>query len=292
MRFVFSKRKLRQNATDNSQISALTDTLKTQAALSLKRICEIEDSLLEMKKTHPDIFQDKNSCTEQINSFTTDELNAIIQNREKCADELKALEMRIVSLEKRYSHLLLELDAINLSLDNLNIRISEVESKVGLYNMAMSILDKSFAILRDEFAPKLCAEAFGILSSVSDGDCTGLVSNEHFEASVKINNEYKDVKFLSDGTQSLVYLAIRIAMCRYLSPNDAVPIFFDDVLSGFDDERCLKMMNLLGELSSERQIFLCSCRGREAIIPKNSNNASLISIRKDDTNGQCRNLTC
>jgi len=277
----------RRSDKKSSRNLKLEHTISEQIELSSRRIDDIKASVSELEASYPDILQNKNSNSVQTNFFTTDELNDIITRREKCAAELKALEMRAETLAKRYSQLSFELDACEFSVSNLNIRISEVTSKLELYRTAMLILDTSFSVLRDEFAPKLCTDAFEILSSITDGNCTALVSNEHFEASVKINNEYKDVRFLSDGTQALVYLAIRIAVSGYLSPGDDVPVFFDDVLSGFDDERCQKMMNALGDLSHSRQIFLCTCRSREAKIPPDSKNASLVSIRKDDTNGQC-----
>ncbi len=270
-----------------NQNNTLRQTLEHQKEVSLKRIEDIKTAISRFEKSNPNISLSENLNYKETNSFTTDELNDIILRREKCADELKAVKMRTESLSKRYSELSAELDAHRSSIENLNLRISEVNSKLELYRMALSILDSAFSTLRDEFAPRLCADAFELLSSISQNSVTALVSNEKFEASVKINNEFKNVKSLSDGTQALVYLALRIAVCQYLSSGDAVPVFFDDVLSGFDDKRCLKMLNALGDLSHTRQIFLCTCRSREAEIPKNSKNASLIHIRKDDTNGQC-----
>ncbi len=282
-----SQLRRKRSDKDKSQKHTLENTIIEQIELSKKRICDIKTSVSELEMSQSDIFQNKNLHSNQTNSFTTDEINDIIQKKEKCADELKAITMRTESLAKRYCGLLTELDECECEIKSLNIRISEVNSKLELYRTAMTILDTSFSVLRDEFAPKLCSDAFELLSSISQGDFAGLVSNEHFEASVKINNEYKDVRSLSGGTQALVYLAIRIAVCRYLSPYDEVPVFFDDVLSDFDDERCQRMMNALGDISHTRQIFLCTCRSREAKIPENSKNSSLIVIRKDDTNGQC-----
>ena len=67
---------------------------------------------------------------------------------------------------------------------------------------------------------------------------------------------------LSKGTADQLYLAVRLAVCRLCLP-EKPPIFLDDALSAFDDERLSLALELLWELSGERQVLLFTCQKRE-----------------------------
>ncbi len=264
--------------------TALKSAIERQIEISQNRLEDISASVTRFNSEHPDITENKIE-TEQTNSFTTDELNGIILRREKCSDELKAINIRLSSLTERLADLYQMAQAYQSSIRNIEEKIGEVNERLEIYHTAMLILDTAFAKTRDEFAPRLCRDALSLLSRVSPDSCQDLITNEKFETSVRIDNEYKDVAYLSKGTQALVYLALRMAVSSRLSKKEPTPVFFDDVLATFDDERCTKMMNALREFSSYGQVFLCTCRSRETNIPETSGNVSLISLRKDDNNG-------
>ena len=63
-----------------------------------------------------------------------------------------------------------------------------------------------------------------------------MVANDKFEASININGEFKNVKNFSRSTRDLADLALRIAICDSLSGDYSLPLFFDDILSSFDDK--------------------------------------------------------
>lgn len=282
---IFQSKTRPQSKEETHQLCAVRSALERQIELSQHRIDDIKAAISGFEASNPDIILHKTLNDEQINSFTKDELNGIIDRKERCTHELKALQSRCASLKGRHADLSLRADALRFSIDNLNKKICEVNSRLEVYRTALSILESAFCAMRDEFAPRLCADAFEMLSCVSGNEFGALVANESFEASVKINSEYKDVKSLSGGTKALIYLALRMAVCDYLSPGESVPVFLDDVLSAFDDDRCTRMMNALAAMSYAKQIFLCTCRGREAFVPDGCGNASIINIGKDDNNG-------
>ena len=68
-------------------------------------------------------------------------------------------------------------------------------------------------------------------------------------------------KSLSAGTYDLMYLAVRLAVCKMALPgSDPCPIILDDPLVNFDPEREKQAIKLLKELAKERQIILFTCR--------------------------------
>ena len=73
--------------------------------------------------------------------------------------------------------------------------------------------------------------------------------------------------YLSRGTADQLYLAVRLAVCQLCLPQKP-PVFLDDALASFDDERLARALELLLELAREQQILLFTCQGRESRLLK------------------------
>ena len=60
---------------------------------------------------------------------------------------------------------------------------------------------------------------------------------------------------------------MRLAICLLaLSEEESCPIILDDALLGFDDKRAKAALELLRELSKDRQIILFTCQSREKML--------------------------
>ena len=66
-------------------------------------------------------------------------------------------------------------------------------------------------------------------------------------------------------------------MCRLCLP-EKPPIFLDDALSAFDDERLVLALELLWELSGEQQTLLFTCQKREGEALANTPGAVKIEL--------------
>lgn len=70
--------------------------------------------------------------------------------------------------------------------------------------------------------------------------------------------------FLSSGARALIYLAVRLAMIRFFSRREKVPLILDDSLTDFDDQRFEEVMRLLGGLFARaHQIVLLTCHEQQ-----------------------------
>jgi uncharacterized protein YhaN len=66
-----------------------------------------------------------------------------------------------------------------------------------------------------------------------------------------------DLAGMSDGTCDQLYLALRLASLEhYLTDKEPLPLIVDDILVGFDDDRCRLALEVLGELSRQTQVLL------------------------------------
>jgi uncharacterized protein YhaN len=65
------------------------------------------------------------------------------------------------------------------------------------------------------------------------------------------------VELLSEGTGEQIYLLLRVAMAQYLATSgETAPLLLDEVTVQADAERKLRLLEVLHELSAERQIVL------------------------------------
>lgn len=81
------------------------------------------------------------------------------------------------------------------------------------------------------------------------------------DLSIRVGSDGGELRFarlLSHGTAEQIYLLLRIAMLDHLAAasGETCPILLDDVTAHCDDERTIAIMNLLHEISSERQVIV------------------------------------
>ncbi|MFN2268556.1 MAG: ATP-binding protein, partial [Desulfonatronovibrio sp.] len=73
---------------------------------------------------------------------------------------------------------------------------------------------------------------------------------------VRKNDTALQVQDLSDGSRDQLFLALRLGgIYRYLQENPPFPFMVDDILVHFDDERSIKTLSVLTELSRETQVL-------------------------------------
>jgi uncharacterized protein YhaN len=72
----------------------------------------------------------------------------------------------------------------------------------------------------------------------------------------------KDVTELSTATREQLYLALRIAYIQLdlAQADPALPVFMDDILVNFDDERAALTIGAIGRLAEQRQTVFFTCR--------------------------------
>lgn len=158
-------------------------------------------------------------------------------------DDPLALEAQAGQLEEQLSQRALQYDALVL---------------------ALTALETANNTLRQRFSPALNQAAGEIFARLTGQRYRQLSLSRDFSAQTGPADGMmaRSALYLSAGTISQLYLAVRLAMCRLMLPG--VPILLDDALADFDDSRMAMAMDCLKELGKERQVLLFSCHGREA----------------------------
>ena len=160
----------------------------------------------------------------------------------------------------------------------------EQEKLTKEYNalvLALDTLKDAGEEISHRITPRLSTRTAEIFSKLTAARYDSILLDRELKAAVRPEGDSvpRDTAFLSTGTVDQLYLAVRLAICELALPEDkACPIILDDALVNFDDERCVKALELLRELSSERQIVLFTCHRREAALMRGSSNVRVIEI--------------
>ena len=130
--------------------------------------------------------------------------------------------------------------------------------------LASEVLTQANTRLQERFSPglnKLTGEYMGRLTG---GRYRAVSLSRELEGSLQTGADLlpRSALYLSRGTVDQLYFALRLAVCRLCLP-ERPPIFLDDALAAFDDERAALALELLLELAREQQIILFTCHGRE-----------------------------
>lgn len=148
-------------------------------------------------------------------------------------------------------------------LDTINRRIARLEDTYHALEMAQEALYQACSSLQRRFAPMISKHTQELFGRLTDGRYSRLTMAEDLTLRVGAEDEVTThtAQERSDGTMDQLYLALRLAVARELTPN--APLVLDDALVRFDDDRLKKAMEILKEEAAEKQVVVFTCQGRE-----------------------------
>lgn len=115
-----------------------------------------------------------------------------------------------------------------------------------------------------DIAPRLSAAVSDRLARVTDGRYTEVtVDPADLDVHVRATGgRWRRAALLSHGTAEQVYLLLRVAMAEHIiTTAEPAPLLLDDVTVQADDDRTGAFLDLLIELSTDRQVVLFSQEG-------------------------------
>ena len=148
-------------------------------------------------------------------------------------------------------------------LEQVNDRLRRLSDTYAALELAQSTLAAATAELQRRFAPRIAAEAQELLHRMTDGRYDRLTISQDLSLSAGTQGDVvlREAQRRSEGTVDQIYLALRLAVSKELTPN--APFVLDDALVRFDDVRHAAAMQILKEEAENRQILLFTCQSRE-----------------------------
>lgn len=145
-------------------------------------------------------------------------------------------------------------------------QLSALREEYDAIALAMEALEQTNTTLQNRFSPALGARAAEIFSAITAGRYDRVLLSRDFSLSAEPAGDPvgRSIRLLSQGAADQLYLAVRLAICDMVLPEEKrVPLILDDALVSFDDDRLHAALDYLLVESEKRQILLFSCQKRE-----------------------------
>lgn len=153
--------------------------------------------------------------------------------------------------------------------EELERRLARCQLEHAALELASEVLTQANVRLGERFSPKLNQITSHYMSRLTGGRYIGVSLSRELEGEVQSSSDAlsRSARYLSRGAADQLYFALRLSVCQLCLPQKP-PVFLDDALASFDDERLARALELLLELAREQQILLFTCQGRESRLLK------------------------
>ncbi len=263
--------KLRKDRRDRQELEELQDLLEEEHNQA-RQHQELQEALAQREQARK-YFEAVESAQPQGAPTRSPEA-------ESCREALHTQEREISQLEGQLSALgdpvLLE-----ARLDNLQEERSRLETDFEAISLAREVLSQADEQLHARFSPQLSQQAAQYFSQLTQGRYDQINLDRSLNVTVRESGSLSDrpLAYLSRGTADQLYLALRLAVAKLLlPPEQAVPLVLDDALLTFDDHHLAVTLELLMELSQQRQVILFTCQHREFSLLENRRDLTTLKL--------------
>lgn len=162
----------------------------------------------------------------------------------------------------------------------LEDRLERLTAEYEALQTAIDALGDANTEIQTRFSPQLSQRAGELMSRLTGEKYQSLIFDKDLNAEARGTGEAvgRGLLSLSEGTANGAYLALRLAISELVFPM-LCPLILDDALVNFDDERVKYALELIHELSRERQVILFTCHNREREYFKNNADVNVILLR-------------
>ena len=185
------------------------------------------------------------------------ELSLLRKRLPELSAEIKALELGI-AYETKITKIPADIDteilALSEEIEVLNQRYSACEK-------AQQIIREAQEVWKSETLPQLNEKVDFIIKKLTNNKYQNIKVLSDYKMRFNADNSFYDAEYLSFGAYEQIYLALRIATAELIC--EELPVFLDDILTSYDDERTKNAIECLGDLD-ERQIVLFTCHKSDA----------------------------
>lgn len=201
--------------------------------------------------------------------------------------ELSQVQTALADARSRYDHLLGRIRGLDRSSDltdqlsQKQEELARLQQEYDAITLAMTALEQANIILKNRFSPALGARAAEIFSALTDGRYDKVLLSQDMALSAEQSGDpmSRSIRLLSQGTADQLYLAVRLAICGMVLPEEKhVPLLLDDALVSFDDRRLRAALDVLLAESEQRQILLFTCQTRERDYLAGHKNVTVLTL--------------
>lgn len=154
---------------------------------------------------------------------------------------------------------------VQADLDDLEEEMASLGRARDRDALALGVLRVAEKRFRENHQPDVIQAASGYLFQFTGGRYDRLMLTEDLKR-VRVHSRVTDTYVdpdearLSRGTLEQLYLALRLGLMDHLDPEDqTLPMFLDETLVNWDDERLSSGLEVLSTVAERRQVLLFTC---------------------------------
>ncbi len=191
-------------------------------------------------------------------------------------ERIEILSEKLFVCEREIENLRKETERISMETEKLPAIISETEEndaemtrllrKAESLKIASGTISSILEEKKEEYLPRVSERMSIIMGKLTGMKYPEVYLKENFSLDYVSDGLSHDMKYLSRGTEDLMWLGLRTALCDIILDGGKFPLIFDDSFIHLDDERLRATMDYLGSRTGDRQIIILSCQAREEKI--------------------------
>ncbi len=150
-------------------------------------------------------------------------------------------------------------EALEKEISALKKKTNSQKEFCNALDTAANVLQESFAEVRRSYGSALEKTAAAIFSKITNGKYQDMSISKSFDINVEAKGVFggKELEYLSSGTADQAYLSLRLALLELMDLK--LPVFMDDSLAQFDDNRAKTALTFLKQYSEAGQIIMFTC---------------------------------
>ena len=148
----------------------------------------------------------------------------------------------------------------------LKEQMKAVEEKQKALQYAIDGIEQASKQIREEIIPKMNRKMSEYLKMITAGNHDNLSTGSTMDLNTEHNKTIRSVYNFSDGTLRQMYLAFRLAAAKVFSSECVTPVFMDETLVYYDEERKRSTFDFLYELSRHNQILFFATDMEESLL--------------------------
>lgn len=269
-------------AEEKEKLVTILKDYKTDKTLNYKeQVLQIHNALTDINNADKLISGAKQNVLDFENDSNNDiKAFAELEKPEKSADELQEelvkISDEISGLNKTvsgYQKIIDDNSADTDKKEDIEAEIEKLKDDISCFTVENKLLLKTSELLK-QAKEKLDAnysdpmkDGFAKYINMMEGDKTGpkLLINTDLEVSVDDNGQTHESIYLSDGYKDMVNFCSRMALVDALFKEVKPPIILDDPFVNLDDDKVPKALQLVKNMSDDRQILYFACHKSRSI---------------------------
>ena len=191
------------------------------------------------------MFNKKNDLTQKLN-----ELNNI-QGQNYAT--IKTLEQDVLNI-----------DVLESDLAQFKEQTKEISKEVEVLDNIKYFLESANETLTSKYLSPITQSFTNYLNMLSNEEFPKIAIDTNLNISFEQQGGMHEKKFLSTGYRDIVDLCLRFALVDAIFPNEKPTIILDDPFVNLDDKNTKNGLQLIEQISKEKQIIYFACHSSRA----------------------------